>query len=44
MYEIIKARYNKGYIRTDQLKRYCNLSVITPAEYKDICGKDYEAE
>lgn len=44
MYEIIKARYNKGYIRIDQLKRYCQLGVITPEQYKDICGKDYEEE
>ena len=42
MYKTIKARYNKGYIRLDQLKRYCDLRVITPEQFKDICGKDYE--
>ena len=44
MFNTIKAIYNKGYIRLDQLKRYCELGVITPAQFKDICGKDYEAE
>jgi len=44
MFKTIKARYNKGYIRLDQLKRYCDLGVITPEQFKDICGKDYEAE
>lgn len=44
MFNTIKARYNKGYIRLDQLKRYCELGAITPEQFKDICGKDYEAE
>ena len=29
MYENIKARYEKGYIRDDQLARYVALGVIT---------------
>lgn len=29
MYENIKARYEKGYIRDDQLDRYVKLNVIT---------------
>lgn len=29
MYEDIKARYEKGYIRDDQLDRYVKLNVIT---------------
>ena len=41
MYEKIKERYDKGYIRIDQLKRYVELGVITPEQYKEICGKDY---
>ena len=28
MYEEIKARYEKGYIRDDQLDRYVELDVI----------------
>lgn len=44
MYKKIKARYNKGYIRLDQLKRYCGLGVITPEQFEGICGKAYEAE
>ena len=41
MYEKIKERYDKGYIRIDQLRRYVELGVITPEQYKEICGKDY---
>lgn len=41
MYKNVKARYNKGYIRIDQLKRYVELGVITEDEYKLICGKDF---
>lgn len=44
MYKSIKVRYNKGYIRLDQLKRYCELEVITPEQFKEICGKDYKTE
>lgn len=42
MYSKIKLRYDKGYIRIDQLKRYAELGVITPEEFKEICGKEYE--
>ena len=41
MYKTIKARYNKGYIRLDQLKRYCALGVISEDEFMDICGKNF---
>ena len=39
MYKKIKSRYDKGYIRIDQLKRYVELGVITPKQYETICGK-----
>ena len=39
MFEKIKSRYDKGYIRLDQLKRYVELGVITTEQYKEICGK-----
>ena len=42
MYKTIKARYNKGYIRLDQLKRYCALGVISEDEFMDICGKNFK--
>lgn len=29
MFESIKARYERGYIRPDQLERYVELGVIT---------------
>lgn len=44
MYKKIKARYDKGYIRTDQLKKYVELGVITAEQYEAICGEEYAAE
>lgn len=44
MYEKIKRRYQKGYIRIDQLKRYVELGVITPEQYREICGKEVEGD
>ena len=44
MYKKIKSRYNKGYIRIDQLKRYVELGVITPKQYETICGEEYAEE
>lgn len=42
MFKKIKVRYEKGYIRKDQLKRYVELEAITADEYEQICGKKYE--
>lgn len=42
MFDKLKERYDKGYIRNDQLKRYVDLGVITADEYKEITGEDYE--
>lgn len=41
MFEKIRERYNKRYIRIDQLKRYVALSVITPEQYEEIAGESY---
>lgn len=42
MYAKIRERFEKGYIRNDQLKRYVSLGVITPEQYAEICKKPYE--
>ena len=36
MYEDIKARYEKGYIRDDQLDRYVKLNVITEEKAEQL--------
>ena len=41
-YEQIKSRYERDYVSDEQLRRYVVLGAITPEEYKEICGKDYE--
>lgn len=43
MFNSIRDRYEKGWIRTDQLKRYVELGIITKDEYKTICGIKYVA-
>lgn len=40
----IKERFDKGWIRVDQLKRYVQLGIITPEKYTEICGEDYVAQ
>lgn len=40
--ENLKMRYNLGWIRIDQLKRYVQLGAINEAEYKEVCGLEYE--
>ena len=39
MYEKIKSRYDKGYIRLDQLERYVELDVITQEQFETITGR-----
>ncbi len=41
MYEKIKVRYLKGYIRLDQLKRYVMLGIISEEQYEEICGEKF---
>lgn len=38
MFENIKARYERGWIRDDQLQRYVSLGVITQAHADEIAG------
>ena len=40
MYEKIKERYEKRYIRDDQLARYVTLGVITQAQADEIMGDE----
>lgn len=42
-YETIKTRYEKGYIRNDQLKRFVKLGLVTKAQYKELTGEVYKA-
>lgn len=42
MFEKIKARYFKGYVRRDQLKRYVALGIISQQQYEEICGEKFE--
>lgn len=41
MFESLKERYAKNWVRKDQLRRYVELGVITPAEYELITGEPY---
>lgn len=36
MYEILKERYLKNFVRKDQLLRYMKLGKITQEEYQNI--------
>lgn len=38
MFESLKARYERGWIRADQLQRYVTLGVITQDQADEITG------
>lgn len=38
MFESIRNRFEKGYIRPDQLERYVELGVITQQQADEITG------
>ncbi|WMI81610.1 XkdX family protein [Anaerotignum sp. MB30-C6] len=40
MFDSLKARYEKNFVRKDQLAQYVNLMKITATEYKQITGED----
>ncbi len=42
MFEILKKRYEKNFVRKDQLQRYVVLGKITQEEYEKIVGKKEE--
>lgn len=42
IYERYKVRYEWGYCTIEQLRRLVEISALTPEEFKDITGEDYE--
>ncbi len=44
MYEILKQRYQRNFVRKDQLQRYVALGKITQKQYLDIIGEKQEVE
>lgn len=42
LYDSLKLRYNMGWVRIDQLKRFVQLQAITPIEFEEICGQKYK--
>ncbi|MCK9267858.1 MAG: XkdX family protein [Alkaliphilus sp.] len=43
MFNNLKSRYEKGWVRVDQLQRYVKLKIITAEEFRLICNMEYEA-
>ena len=39
MFELLKIRYQKNFVRKDQLLRYVALGKITEKEYQEIVGE-----
>ncbi len=44
MYELLKTRYERNFVRKDQLQRYVTLGKITQQQYLDIVGEKQEVE
>ena len=44
MYEILKQRYERNFVRKDQLQRYVTLGKISQQQYLDIVGEKQEIE
>ena len=44
MYELLKQRYERNFVRKDQLQRYVTLGKITQEQYLDIVGENQEVE
>ncbi len=42
-YEDLKKRYEKNFVRKDQLQKYVEFGKITAEEYKEITGEDLPA-
>ena len=42
--EQVKARYEKNYVRDDQLLRYLELGAITKEEYDEIYATRHSVE
>jgi len=39
MFEILKQRYERNFVRKDQLQRYVTLGKITQKQYCEIVGE-----
>ena len=44
MFEILKQRDQRNFVRKDQLQRYVILGKITQKQYLDIIGEKQEVE
>ena len=44
MYELLKQRYERNFVRKDQLQRYVTLGKITQQQYLEIVGEKQEIE
>jgi len=44
MYEILKQRYERNFVRKDQLQRYVALGKITQQQYEQIVKEKQEVE
>ena len=44
MYEILKQRYQRNFVRKDQLQRYVTLGKITQQQYEQIVKEKQEVE
>lgn len=42
MFEILKQRYERNFVRKDQLQRYVALGKITQKQYLEIVGEKEE--
>ena len=44
MYELLKQRYLRNFVRKEHLQRYVTLGNITQEQYLDIVGEKQEVE
>ena len=44
MYELLKMRYERNFVRKDQLQRYVTLGKITQQQYEQIVKEKQEVE
>ncbi len=43
MFEKLKDRFEKGWVRIDQLRKYVELGAIAEQEFTTICSEPYVA-
>ena len=44
MYEILKQRYERNFVRKDQVQKYVTLGKITQEQYEQIVKEKQEVE